>query len=126
LDAPSFLEKALLPSKAKEKLMGLEEDLVVGETMRQLGQALATSFLVVSKLKEWRGPIEKKSHEVVELHQQVGNLKREMTKLHEELQQARQSLQEAKALLTEKSKEALGLSKEKTKLLAEMERLKRE
>ena len=110
--------------------MGLKEDRLVRETMRQLGQALAVSCLVASKLKEWRGSVEKKSHEVVELHQQIGNfqgeLQRETTKLHEELQQLRQSLREANALQTEKSKEAIGLSEEKVKLLAEVERLKEE
>jgi len=37
LDAPSFLEKVLLPKKAKEKLMSLKEDRLVQETMRQMG-----------------------------------------------------------------------------------------
>jgi len=37
LDVPSFLEKALLPNKAKEKLMSFEENHLVQETMRQLG-----------------------------------------------------------------------------------------
>ena len=69
MDAPSFLEKALLPSKAKEKMMGLEEDCLVGEIMRQL-----TSCLIASKLKECGGSAEKKSHEVDEHHQQIGNL----------------------------------------------------
>jgi len=89
-----------------------------------LGQALATSCLVVSKLKEWRGSAEKKSYEVVEPHPKVGNLKQETAKLHEELQQSRQLQQEAKALLTKKSKDALGLYEEKAKLLPKIERLK--
>jgi len=55
LDVPSFLEKTLLPNEEKEKLMTLEEDRLVQETMRQLGQALAASFLVATKLKVWRG-----------------------------------------------------------------------
>lgn len=99
--------------------MGLEEDRLVGETMRQLGQALATNCLVASKMKEWRGSAEKKSHDVVELHHQIGNLEGE-------LQQSRRTQQEAKALLAEKSQEALGLSEEKVKLLDEVERLKEE
>jgi len=35
-DVPSFLEKALLPNKANEKLMSLKEDHLVQKTMRQL------------------------------------------------------------------------------------------
>jgi len=53
--------------------------------MRQLGKALATSCLAISKLREWKGSAEKKSHEAIGLLQQVGSLKQEMTKLHEEL-----------------------------------------
>ena len=75
MDTHSFLEKVLLLNKTKEKLIGIEEDRLVGEAMRQMGQALATSFLAISKLKEWNGSVEKKSHEVTELLQQVGNLK---------------------------------------------------
>jgi len=54
LDVPSFLEKTLLPNEEKEKLITLEEDRLVHETMRQLGQALAASFFLVTKLKDWR------------------------------------------------------------------------
>jgi len=77
LDAPSFfLEKVLLPTKTKEKLVGLEEDHLVE-------QALVTNCLAISKLREWKGSAEKKSHEVTELLQQVGGLKQKMSKLHE-------------------------------------------
>jgi len=37
LDAPSFLEKVLLPTKTKEKMTDIEEDRLVGQPMRQLG-----------------------------------------------------------------------------------------
>jgi len=85
LDAPSFLEKMLLPTNTKEKLDGFEEDYLVEQVVRQLGQALATNCLVISKLREWKGSVKKKSHEVTELLQQVGVLKQETSKLHEEL-----------------------------------------
>jgi len=39
LDAPSLLEKTLLPTKAQEELNNLEEDQLIGQTVRQLGQA---------------------------------------------------------------------------------------
>jgi len=68
LDAPSFLEKVLLPTKTKEKLTGIKED-------RMLGQALAISCLAISKPREWKGSAQKKSHEVILLIQQVGSLK---------------------------------------------------
>jgi len=80
-------------------------------------------FLAISKLREWKGSAEKKSHELTELLQLVGGLKQERTKLHEELQQ---SQQEVKAFLTEKSKEALELSDKNARLQAEVESLKKE
>jgi len=123
LDAPSFLQKVILPTKTKEKLIGIEGDLLVGQAMRQLGQALATSCLAISKLIEWKGSAEKRSHKVIELLHQVGSLKQETTKLYEEFQQ---SQQEAKALLTEKSKEALELSEKNASLQVEVERHKEE
>ena len=130
LDVPSFLEKALLSNKGKEKFMSLEEDRLVQDTMRQLGQALAASCLVVTKFKQLRGSADKKSHEVAELHQRVenlhGELQRETVKLQEELLQSKHLQQEVEALLNEKSKEVLSLSEERTKLLAEVERLKEE
>ena len=47
-------------------------------------------------------------------------------KLQEELQRSKHLQQEAEALLTENSKETLGLSEERAKLLVEVERLKEE
>lgn len=52
MDPLSFLEKILLPTKNKEKLNGLEEDHLVEQAVRQQGQALATNFLAISKLRE--------------------------------------------------------------------------
>jgi len=49
LDATFFLEKTLLPAEAKEELDNLREDQLVGQTVRQLGQALATNCLALSK-----------------------------------------------------------------------------
>jgi len=120
LDAPSFLKKTLLSTKAKEKLKSLEEDHLVEQAVRQLEQALAANCLAISKLKGWKGLAKETSLKVVELSQRVGGL---VAKLHEELQQ---SQQEAKALLNEKSKEALELSNKNTEFQAEVERLKGE
>jgi len=75
LDAPSFLEKILLPTKTKERLDGLEEYHLVEQVVRQLGKALATNCLAISKPREWKGSTKKKSHDVAELLQQVGGLK---------------------------------------------------
>jgi len=69
LDAPFFLEKILLPTKTKEKLEGLEQDHLVEQAMRQLGQALATNCLAISNLREWKGSIKRNSHEFIELLQ---------------------------------------------------------
>ena len=82
MDAPSFLEKTLLSAKAKEKLESLEEDQLVEQAVRQLGQALTTNCLAISKLRGWKGSAKEESHKVVELSQQVGGLKQETTKLH--------------------------------------------
>ena len=121
MDPLSFLEKILLPTKNKEKLNGLEEDHLVEQAVRQQGQALATNFLAISKLREWKGSTKKKSHEVTEHLQQVGVLKQETPKLHEELQWSQQE-----AFLAEKSKEALKISNKNTELQAEVEKLKEE
>ena len=55
LDAPSFLEKILLSAKTKEKLESLEEDRLVEQAVRQLGQALAMNCLAIFKLRGWKG-----------------------------------------------------------------------
>jgi len=123
LDVRSFLEKVFLPNKDKEKLIDIEEDRLVGEAVRKLGKALATSCLAISKLKGWNGSAENKSLEVTELLQQGGDLQQRTKKLQEELQQ---SQQEAKVPLTEKSKEALDLSDKNSTLLAEVDKLKEE
>ncbi|KAL9297644.1 hypothetical protein ACSQ67_023540 [Phaseolus vulgaris] len=68
-DVPSFHKNALFPNKAKEKLMSLEKDRLVQETVGQPGHALAASCLVITMLKDWRGSTDKKSHEVAKLHQ---------------------------------------------------------
>jgi len=75
LDPPSFLEKILLPTKTKEKLVGLEKDHLVEQAVRQLGQALTTNCLAISNLKESKGSAKQKSQEVSMLLQQVGGLK---------------------------------------------------
>jgi len=76
LDVLSFLEKALLPNKAKEKLMGLKEDRLVQETMRQLAKALLTE-----KSKEALGSTEEK----MKLLAEVERLKEELTQKDDEL-----------------------------------------
>jgi len=75
LDAPSYLEKNLLPTKTKEKLEGLEEDHLVEQDVRQLGHALDIKCLAISKLREWKRSAKRKSHELTELLQHVGGLK---------------------------------------------------
>jgi len=51
LDAPTYLEKTLLSAEAKEKLECLEEDQLVEQAVRQLGQALDVNCLTISKLR---------------------------------------------------------------------------
>jgi len=111
-DAPSFLEKTLLPTKAREELDSLEEDQLMGQTVRQLGQALVANCLVLSKLRRWKNSAKKEALKVVKLVQRV-----------KELQTTQQ---ETKALLTKKSKEALELSAKNVELHAEVDRLKEE
>jgi len=113
MDATSFLEKTLLSTKAKEKLESLEEDQLVDQVVRQLGQALAINCLAISKLRGWKGLAKETSLKVVELSQRAGGLEQGIAKLHEELQR---SQQEAKVLLTEKYKEAIELTNKNTKL----------
>jgi len=114
------LRRSCCPT-TKEKLEGLEEDHLVEQGVRKLGQALPTNCLTISKLREWKGSTKKKSHEVTELLQQVGGLKQETSKLHRALQR---SQLEAKAFWAEKFKEALELSNKNAELQAEVERLK--
>jgi len=97
----------------------LEEDQLVEQAVRQLGQALAANCLAISKLTGCKGSAKEETHKVVELSQQVGRLQQET----EELQR---SQQEAKALLTEKSNEVLQMSNKNAELQAEVERLKEE
>ena len=75
LDAPTFLEKTLLSAQAKEKLESLEEDQLVEQAVRQLGQALAANFLAISKLRGWKGSVKEETHEVDELTWHVDGLK---------------------------------------------------
>jgi len=55
LDTDFYLEKIMLSNKTKEKLEVLEEEHLVEQDVKQLGQALATNCLVISKLREWKG-----------------------------------------------------------------------
>jgi len=119
LNTPTFLEKALLSTQAKEKLESLEEDQLVEQAVRQLGQALAANCLAISKLRGWQGSAKKESDKVVKLSRQVDGLQHESSKLHQEQEESR-------ALLIEKSKEALNLSTKNAKLQAEVENLKEE
>ncbi|KAK7377717.1 hypothetical protein VNO80_03148 [Phaseolus coccineus] len=84
----------------------------MGQTTRQLGQALAENCLVLSKLRRWKDLTKEEVHKVYELIQRVEDLQM----MH----------QETKALLTEKSKEALELSAKNAELHAEVEKLKEE
>ena len=52
LDAPTFLEKALLPAEERERLMAHDENHLVREAKRQFGQTFATSCLAATKMKE--------------------------------------------------------------------------
>jgi len=93
LDAPSFLEKTLLPTEAREEMDNLEEDQLIGKTVRQLGQALPANCLVLSKLRRWK---DSAKEEVLKVAEQVGELQMELSK-------------EDMALLTDKSKEDMEL-----------------
>jgi len=99
LDATSFLKKTLLPVEAKVEMDSLREDQLVGQTMRQLGQALDASNLAFSKLMRGKASAEE---EVLIVTDRV------------------------RELLTEISKEALGLSARNVELHAEVERLRGE
>jgi len=119
LNVPSYIEKALLPNEEKEKFMVLEEDRLVHETRRQMGQALVASYLVATKLKNWRGSTGQKAHEIAKLH-------KGMESLQEELKQSNLLRQDVEALLTEKAKETMSLTEEREKHLAKVEKLKGE
>ena len=99
--------------------MVLEEDRLVHETRRQMGQALVASYLVATKLKNWRGSTGQKAHEIAKLH-------KGMESLQEELKQSNLLRQDVEALLTEKAKETMSLTEEREKHLAKVEKLKGE
>ena len=61
LDAPTYLEKTLLSAEAKEKLECLEEDKLVEQATRKLGQALVANCLAISKLRGWKGSTKEES-----------------------------------------------------------------
>jgi len=119
LYALSFLEKTLFPTKAKEKLKSLEDDQLMGQMARQLGQALVANCLIFDKVKRWKDSAKEEALRAAKLAQRVSGL----TLTVEELQRTHQ---ETKALLTEKSKEALELSAKNVDLHAEVEKLKEE
>ena len=66
LDAPSFLEKTLLPTEAREELDTLGEDQLVGQTMRQLGQALAANCLIFFRFRRWKDSAKEEALRVAE------------------------------------------------------------
>ncbi|KAK7342312.1 hypothetical protein VNO80_25259 [Phaseolus coccineus] len=116
LDAPFFLKKTLLPTKAKEKLESLGEDPLMGQTARQLGQALAANCLVFLILRRWKDSAKEEVLKAAELVQRVGGLMLEV----EELQSTHRETK------TENSKEALDLSAKNAELHTEVEKLREE
>ena len=88
LDAPTYLEKTLLSAEVKEKLEHLEEDQLVEQATRQLGQALAAHYL-----RGWKGSAKEEFHKAVELTRRVVCLEYEASKFH-------QAQEESRALLT--------------------------
>jgi len=106
LDATSFLEKTLFPIEARVEMDSFREDQLVGQTTRQLGQALAASRLAFSKLMMGKASVEE-----------------EVLRVTDRVRELQMTCQETKVLFTEKSKEALGLSARNVELHVEVERL---
>jgi len=77
--------------------MAFDEDHLVCDAMKQIGQAFATVCLVVTKMKSWRVAEDLKAQD--ELHKKIKRLKNKV-KLSNNLQQ------EAERLRAEKAKEA--------------------
>ncbi|KAK7382596.1 hypothetical protein VNO80_01518 [Phaseolus coccineus] len=77
------------------KLNVLEEDRLIEQTSRKLGQALAANCLVLSRLRRWKDAAKEEADKAAELAQRVKDL--------------HSSHHETKVLLIVKSKEALDL-----------------
>jgi len=78
LDAPAFLEKTLLSVEERERLMAHNENHLARETIRQFGQALATSCLVVTKMKERKATKDLKAQEISKLCKEMEHLQSEL------------------------------------------------
>jgi len=112
----------------KERLVAHDKNHLVHEGIRQFGQALARSCLVVAKMKEWKAAEDLKAQEIFEL-------RKEMELMQSQLQHTKDSQQEVEGHLTEKTKEAANQAQEaanqaqeavveRGRLLAEVDKLK--
>ncbi|XP_068504048.1 uncharacterized protein [Phaseolus vulgaris] len=105
----------------KERLVAHDKNHLVHEGIRQFGQALARSCLVVAKMKEWKAEEDLKAQEIFEL-------RKEIELMQSQLQHTKDSQQEVEGHLTEKTKEAANQAQEaaveRGRLLAEVDKLK--
>jgi len=126
-DVPTYGEHVFLHRDDKDKLMALDEDHLLRDTMKQIWQTFAMGFLVVSKARIQKSA---KDQRVVELQSEVKNLRVEINRLNDHAQVEATRLtniqEETKRLMAEKAQEATSLVKEKDKLLSKIEELENE
>ncbi|KAK7364686.1 hypothetical protein VNO80_13427 [Phaseolus coccineus] len=95
-DFPTYREKTFLPNVDKETLMAFGEDQLLRDTMKQIGQAFATSCLAVTMMRDRRVAKDLKAQENVKLHKKIEHLKNEL-KHSNNLQQEVERLQAERA-----------------------------
>jgi len=78
LDVLTHLEKALLPNEGRERLMAYDETHLVREAIIQFGQALTTSFLATTKMKDQRATEDLKAQEIAEMRKEIERLQNEL------------------------------------------------
>ena len=122
LDTRTFLEKALLPTEERERLMTHDENHLVREAIRQFGQALARSCLTATKMKERKAAEDLKAQEISELRKEMEHLQSELQYTKDLQQEDERHLAETK----EATSQAQDAAKERSRLFSEIDKLKGE
>ena len=78
IDIPAYFKKAFLPSEDNKRLMAFDEDHLVCDAMKQIGQAFATGCLAVTKMKNQRVAKDLKAQENALLCKEIERLQNEL------------------------------------------------
>ena len=114
--APSKASFLILEKKARLSVEG--EDLLRRNSLKLFSQAFSLTCLADDKAQDRQASEAQKSNEMLELRPGMGNLKTEINQLKD-------LCQKIEHLYIVKTQEALALTEEKNKLLAEIENLKK-